>query len=194
MRRPCSPLFAILFLTIQATTVSAAAPHIMLLQGSLLDRPVVMADWQENHTIMRSLREEAAVKDEELAARPYLDVSLFWGPKWLDYKTQGGSVETLSHEQANQKARLYLARGDSPPLLVFQGKAPRSVGPEGVRVLIQHGIPVRFDNQELQDNSLRSMWFAIPTSVLLVAALMLIRVRRGRHSAVIKNVAAQRSR
>jgi hypothetical protein len=176
MRRPCSPLLAILILAISATTVSAAAPHIMLFQGELLDRPIAMSDWQENHIVMGSLSEEGAAKDEVLTDRQYIDVALFWGPKWFEYKTSGGSVNALTHAQANQKARLYLARGDSAPVLVFEGKAPRYVGPEGVRVLTQHGVPLKPETRLITKvNSQNSMWLTfigVPSLVLFLIVLL----------------------
>lgn len=176
MRRPCSPLLAILILAVSATTVSAAAPQIMLFKGSLLDRPVAMADWKENHTVMASLSEEGTAKDEVLKDRQYIDVALFWGPKWLEYKANGGSVSGLTPEQANQQARLYVARGGSAPILVFEGKVPRYVGPEGVRVLEQHGLPVRPDTRLItKTSSQNSMWLTfigVPSIVLFLIVLL----------------------
>ena len=201
MRRPCSPILALLILVFQVTTVSAAAPHIMLIQGSLLDRPVLMADWQENHAVMSSLGEEGSAKHEDLTTRDYLDIALFWGPKWLEYKTKGGSIGALTQEKANQKARFYLARGDSPPVLVFEGKAPRYVGSEGVRVLVEHGVPVSSASQEIQASTENSKWFiAAVMSILLFAGMSLIAIRMVLHPgpqeepqpAIMTNVAEPR--
>lgn len=181
MRRPCSLILALLILAFQVTTVSAAAPHIMLIQGSSLEKPIVMSDWQQNHQVMTSLSEEGAASQEDLTTRDYLDISMFWGPEWLEYKTTGGSLDLLTQEKANQRARLYLARGDSPPILVVEGKAPRYVGSEGVRVLAQNGVSVFMTTQETRANSDDSKWFYIAvTSILLCAVMSLLAIRMKR--------------
>jgi len=189
MRRPWILLLAIPMWVIPGTAVNAAAPHIMLFQGSRLERPIVMADWQENHTVMGSLSEESAVKDRQITEREYLDVSLFWGPKWIEYKNRGWSVDALTQEQANQKARLYLASGDSPPILVFEGKAPRYVGPDGVQLLLKHGVPVTAV-QGRQNSSLRVP--VVIASTLALAGLVLMLIRRRRRPVIMTNVARQR--
>jgi hypothetical protein len=173
----------------------------MLIQGSPLEKPIIMSDWQENHQIMMSLSEEGAASQEDLTSRDFLDISMFWGPEWLEYKAKGGSLDSLTQKKANQRARLYLARGDSQPILVFEGKAPRYVGSEGVRVLAQHGVSLLTTTEETRANSDNSKWFYIAvTSILLCAVMSLFAIRmklfpvsqKEPPPAVITNVAGQR--
>ena len=72
-----------------AAPARAAAPRFLLVYGTALARPVVLADWQENLDFMLATTEPAAVTSEELARRPYLDLALFWGQPWNDYATRG---------------------------------------------------------------------------------------------------------
>jgi hypothetical protein len=153
----------------------------MLIHGSRLEKPILVTDWKENHALVSSLSEEGAAKQEDLTNRDYLDISLFWGPEWLEYKIKGGSFEALTPEKGNQKARLYLARGDSPPVFVFEGKAPRYVGAEGVRVLVQHGVSVSMATQEITPNSDISKWLVATVIILLCAGVGFFGIRMVLH-------------
>lgn len=166
-------LLALLILAIPMTA-KAAAPHYIIFRGSLLAKPVVMAEWHENQTIFHSLSEEGTVK-EELTGE-YLDVSLYWGPEWSDYKTQGGSIEELSQKEANQKAQLYLARGGSLPILVLEGRPPRYVGREGIAVLARHGIPTSTSHSPL--------WLIYLGLFILLSGALLIYLVKSRKKSV----------
>jgi hypothetical protein len=128
--------FTVLVLLATPITVTAAAPHIVILYSG--DDQIVISDWGENHRLMASLSDEPVNEDLTITGdrTEYLNVALFWFPKWRDYPTP----EDLNPIQGDQFGRLHL--GD-PPILVLEGQPARYVGVDGVRMLEQHGVVTR---------------------------------------------------
>jgi hypothetical protein len=127
-----------------AVPATAAAPRLIMVYGGPLARPVVLADWWGNLAVITG--EAVDVRPEGLSARPYLNLALFWGPRWDTYVRDGGSLDALHPEQANEHARFYPAVGEAPALVESQNIGGlRRLPPQGAEVLARHGIPVRLD-------------------------------------------------
>lgn len=125
----------------------AAAPRLMMVYGPPLPEPIVLRDWRENLTVMVNMK-RTNIDPGELEGRPYLKMALFWGPRWAEYVEEGGSLDALRPEQANQHARFYPATGDEPALITLNSSklgpgSIRRVEPEALAVLSRRGVPVR---------------------------------------------------
>jgi hypothetical protein len=136
---------------------------------------VVISNWEENHRLIASLRDEP-VKTEELSGREYLDVALFWRPQWSNGYNSQRNLEAITPDQADQRGRLYLANEDSAAVLALDGGRARALGPDGVDVLTQHGVPVK-----AQRRSRSAMWLVAGIgSILLAGFIALMFRKRGR--------------
>ena len=91
------------------TSLGAAGPRLILISGGGLERPIVLSDWQENMSFLQQLTTPQGPEPRQLAARPFLNVSLFWGPQWDEYLRDGRPLSELRPEQANQHGRFYPA-------------------------------------------------------------------------------------
>lgn len=121
----------------------AAAPRIMVISGGALPRPVILTDWADNTTIVQG--NELQIDPSQLAARPYLSVSLFWGPQWDAYIAAGRPLAALDAAQPTQTGRIYPGVGGGPALLVLDAAngAPTSVrelSGLGAEVLADAGV------------------------------------------------------
>jgi len=70
--------------------------------------------------ITTGINERANQQPKALAARPFYDLALFCGLKWVHYMDDGRSLTTLTADEANQHARFYPAVGAAPAVVVFQ--------------------------------------------------------------------------
>jgi hypothetical protein len=70
-----------------------------------------------------------------------MEIALYWGSGWERYL---GNSE-LHPQQADQKGKFYPAVGDAAPVIELEVGLPRRLSPEGVEILVRHGIPVRLD-------------------------------------------------
>jgi hypothetical protein len=124
-----------------ATPAFAAAPPLVLVYGPGLDRPVRLDDWWGNYSLL--IGEEAADSDlADLAERPFLDVALFWGPRWVDSVQRGEPLDQIQPEQANQFGRIYPSFGGRRALIVLD-LLSRRLPDQGVALLEQHGIQMQ---------------------------------------------------
>jgi hypothetical protein len=105
---------------VQASTLNAAAPRLALVSGALLERPVLIQDWDDTMRIMAGINNRASAPSDALTGRPYYELALFWGMEWVQYVNDGRPVTALKPEQANQHARFYPAVGMAPALVVFE--------------------------------------------------------------------------
>jgi hypothetical protein len=124
---------------------NAAAPRIVIVSGSSLPRPVVITDWKRIFAVVAEISPAQALPRSELASRPRLRLSLFWGPRWNAYLAGGGSASALRPRQADQQGSYYPAAGGRPAAvdLPWAGRWPRVVPATAVRILVRFGVPAR---------------------------------------------------
>ena len=128
-----------------AGSAHAAAPRIIIFSGKPLAQPVVISDWQAIFRVFEQLvpaRARVAPR-AELAGRPRLKVSMFWGPRWIDYLHEGKRASALRPGQADQSGSFYPAwRGRGALIdLSGAGQSPRVVPPEALAILKRCGVP-----------------------------------------------------
>lgn len=131
---------------------SVAAPAIVVVDGSLLSRRVILADVGENVRLFVQFSGPLPPGDAEAAResfrrRPHLDLWLFWGLKWYSAATDTASWAKLKPQDADEHARFYPARKGEEAIIELDGThgvAPsvRRVSPEALSILKAHGIPV----------------------------------------------------
>lgn len=131
--------------------VAAAAPRYIIASGTLLPQPIILDDWQENLALMSATVEDPpppTVSDADLAARPSIDLALFWDATiWEPLVLQHG-LSSLQPQDANQHARFYPAIGANAPLFVGRAAGvfgPHRIGVRGLDVLARHGVPTRVE-------------------------------------------------
>lgn len=149
------PLFAAILggtlVLLFGTPVDAAAPRYIIASGALLSHPIVLDDWRENLDLMGATVEDPtppAVSDADLAARPSIDLALFWDATiWEPLVMQHG-LSGLQPQDANQHARFYPAIGANAPLFVGMADGvfgPNRISVRGLAVLARHGVPTRVE-------------------------------------------------
>lgn len=92
-----------------AGTASAAAPRIIIVSGKPLAQQVVIANWQSIFAVVDEVANARVVQRRQLAGRPSLKVSMFWGPRWNDYLSKGNRASALRPKQADQFGSFYPA-------------------------------------------------------------------------------------
>ena len=131
---------------------SLAAPWAIIAHGPLLAERVVIADWNENLRIVSAFSQSSRkVPPRAMAGRAYVDLAMYWGPEWKHLQHDPEAVRRLRNEGASQRARLYLAQGDHPAVVVYnlpvvpmfsETLATHEVSDKGLAVLGAHGIPI----------------------------------------------------
>jgi hypothetical protein len=106
-------------------SLHAAFPRLVMVSGGALEAPVVMTDWALTADLLQNLGAQKPVPVAQLEGRPFLHVSMFWGPQWKQFMDEGRPVSSLRHEQGNEFGRLYPAVGPQPAMLILGG-APRA--------------------------------------------------------------------
>lgn len=130
-----------------AGVADAAAPRIVIFSGKPLGHPVVISDWQAISGVFEQLVPAYArvAPRAELAGRPRLRVSMFWGPRWIDYLREGKRASALRPGQADQFGSFYPAwRGRAALIdLSGAGRSPRVVPSKAIAVLKRFGVPTK---------------------------------------------------
>lgn len=125
----------------------AAAPRIVIFSGKSLARPVVISDWQAISRMFEQLVPAHApvAPRAKLAGRPRLKVSMFWGPRWIDYLREGKRASALRPGQADQFGTFYPAWRGSAALIDLSGagQSPRVVPSKALAVLKRFGVPTK---------------------------------------------------
>jgi hypothetical protein len=123
---------------------SAASPRILLFSGAPLTHPIVISDWQRIFRFYVPTATSARVTRSQLAARPRLRVSLFWGPRWIDYLAHGRDPQTLRPRDADQTARFYPAWHGHAALFDLPSvwRRPRTVPAAALAILGRYGVPL----------------------------------------------------
>ena len=102
-------------------SLHAAFPRLIMVSGGALKSPVVMTDWDLTAKMLQNLGASKSVPVAQLEGRPFLQVSMFWGPQWKQFMDDGRAVASLRPEQANEFGRLYPAVGNQPAMLILSG-------------------------------------------------------------------------
>jgi hypothetical protein len=122
-----------------ATAVEAAAPRYILVSGPGLARPVLLANWEENGTLLAALVKASRARAEtvrRLSKRPRLRLGLFWG--WPEGR------RPTQPSQANQKGWFYPIWRSQPAvidLLVNGVRVPRIAPIRVLNIFSRHGVP-----------------------------------------------------
>ena len=155
--RCASSLCVVAIVVASVVSLNAAAPRLILISGPLLERPILIEDWDDNARIMAGINERTVAQSEPLVDRPFFELALFWGLEWVQYANDGRPLAHLKPEQANQHARFYPAVGAAPALVVFRDE-PGEMGENARRmglirpveqmaldVFARYGLRVRMD-------------------------------------------------
>lgn len=128
-----------------ATVAEAAAPRIVIVSGKPLARQVVISDWEKIFTIVQGVANARPAPRANLAGRPRLKVSMFWGRRWNEYLDSGKLASGLRPRQADQFGSFYPAwRGRRALIdLPWAGRWPRPVSAKALAILTRYGVPMR---------------------------------------------------
>lgn len=146
MRLPSVTVAAIVAAAaVTADAAHAAAPRIIVFSGSPIAHQVVVSDWQAIFRVIEQIAPARAAPRTQLAGRPRLRVSMFWGPRWIDYLNEGKRASALRPGQADQFGSFYPAwRGRAALIdLPWAGQWPRVVPPKALVVLKRFGVPTK---------------------------------------------------
>lgn len=95
-----------------ATPAAAAGPRVILVYGSLLDRPVALSDWAENARLLGDADSGVQAAPELAGRRPCFHFALFSVPDWVRYLDEGRPLAALRPEWATERGRPCPAWGD----------------------------------------------------------------------------------
>jgi hypothetical protein len=127
IRRATGVLAVVCVSLVWGASLHAAFPRLVMVSGGALKASVVMTDWELTATMLQNLGSPKPIPVAQLEGRPFLQVSMFWGPQWKQFMDEGRPVASLRHEDGNEFGRLYPAVGDQPAVLILTG-APRNFG------------------------------------------------------------------
>jgi hypothetical protein len=127
-----------------ADAAQAAAPRIVIFSGKPVAHQIVISDWQAIFRLVDQIAPARVVRRAEVAHRPRLKVSMYWGPRWSDYLNEGKRASALRPGQADQVGSFYPAFWGRPALidLPWAGKWPRLVPPKALAILKRFGVPI----------------------------------------------------
>jgi hypothetical protein len=147
------------------TVSEAAAPRLVMVYGSLLDKPAVIDDWigiEEKLYWCQGLcsvdgkvtdgRQKNDIEPADLKGRPYLDLALFWGTPWVQYVNDGKPLGNIKAEDAEATlgqgmqssaahGKFYPACGDLPAVIWLY--TIKRVNEDGLKLLSKFGVPIR---------------------------------------------------
>lgn len=137
-------LVAVALFASGASIAQAAAPRILIISGKPLRHQVVISDWTGIFSIWQELVAARAAARGQLADRPQLIVSMFWGPQWNDY-LRSKPATALRPRQANQFGSFYPAWRRRPAMIDLPGAGrwPRLVPAKALTSLKAYGVPIR---------------------------------------------------
>lgn len=125
-----------------AAPAQAAAPRILIISGKPLRHQVVISDWPNIATITRSSPGMRPTPRRQLADRPHMTISMFWGPQWSDYLRSGKPATALRPKQADQVGRFYPAWRGRPAVLDLPWAGwPQRATAKALAILHRSGVP-----------------------------------------------------
>jgi len=105
----------VLFAALCATrSLIAIRPVIIMFYGGGLERPVFVTDTMVFH----DLENPTTIRARDLGDRKYLEVAMFWGPRFNPYRSGEKPMSELTVAHASQHGRLYPATGREPAVLL----------------------------------------------------------------------------
>lgn len=110
-----------------ASPASAVAPHLIMLQGESLSRPVFVTQPYDLFQFMCALEGRATLEAPALEDRPFVSLSAFWGAPWVDYAAKPQWQAEIRADQANHHGRFYPATGSSGAMFVSTAIRVQSV-------------------------------------------------------------------
>ncbi|MFL5954345.1 MAG: hypothetical protein ACJ76I_09590 [Gaiellaceae bacterium] len=131
-------------LLVAVGSASAAAPRIVIFSGGPLAHQIVVSDWQAIFAVTQAAVAAPTAPRAQLAHRPSVHVSMFWGPGWNDYIRSGKDPKALRPGQADQAGRFFPAYHGRPALidLGWAGAWPRHVPRRALTILKSFGVAV----------------------------------------------------
>jgi hypothetical protein len=129
---------------VAVSPASAAAPRIVIFSGGPLRHQIVISDWRSIFAVTQATVGARAAPRAQLAHRPSLRVSMFWGPGWNEYIREGKDPRALRPGQSDQTGWFFPAYRGRPALMDLQwsGRGPRHVPPPALSVLKRFGVPI----------------------------------------------------
>ena len=127
-----------------ASVARAASPRIVIVSGKPLAHQVVISNWPAIFRVVEEVATARLVQRAQLAHRPRLKVSMFWGPRWIEYLSSGHEASALRPGQADQFGSFYPARNGRPAVidLPWAGRWPRVVPGKALATLRHFGVPI----------------------------------------------------
>jgi hypothetical protein len=133
----------------KARAARTAFPAIIIFEGELLRRRIVVVDRDVNSRLLLGDGELTIGRDvtsHELETRPHFDMWLYWGWHWTVLAKDSAALTNLRESAATQHGRFYPARGASTGLLLLDatGSSGRSLRREThivLGLLKNYGIP-----------------------------------------------------
>jgi hypothetical protein len=92
-----------------ATTASSAAPRLIVVDGGGLSRPIVLADWFENGTLLSQWKLAQPARHPQLRCRPAFRLYFLWGPEWNDYVASRKPLHAIRPSEAGFHGRFWPA-------------------------------------------------------------------------------------
>jgi len=130
-----------------AGAAHAAAPRILIVSGKPLAHQVVISNWHSIAVVIQEVANNSRVaqRGQLVAGRPRLKVSMFWGPRWNDYLSNGHRATALRPHQADQFGSFYPAWRGRPALMelsLADRRWPRVVPARALAILKRFGVPI----------------------------------------------------
>jgi hypothetical protein len=106
----CALVVAASFNARQPADAARVSPAIIRIAGPSLARPVVIT-YRTNlpYVLIGDVWARRAATPPIPDERPFLEMALYWGPKWIDYVDVGRPLAALVPGQADQTGRFYPA-------------------------------------------------------------------------------------
>lgn len=129
---------------VAAPAARAAAPRILIVSGAPLAHQIAISNWAAIFRVVEPVASASSVKRAQLAGRPRLRLSMFWGPRWVDYLAAGHRATALRPQDADQQGSFYPAWHGRPAAidLPWAGSWPRLVPAKALATLKHYRIPI----------------------------------------------------
>jgi hypothetical protein len=129
---------------VAAPAAQAAAPRIVIVSGKPMAHQIAISSWTAIFRIIEPVASAPNVKRTKLVGRPRLRLSMFWGPRWVDYLAAGHRAAALHPQDADQQGNFYPAWHGRPAAieLPWAGSWPRLVPAKALAILKHYRIPV----------------------------------------------------
>jgi hypothetical protein len=146
VRRAIIVILVALLGGVTAASAFAAAPRLILVDRGGLSRPIVLADWSENGTLLTEWLRAHPTSHARIRCRPAYRLSFMWGPEWNENVDSGKPFRAIRPRDTDAHGRFWPAwRGHSALLDPGHGVllGARVATPTQLRILRRHGVPVR---------------------------------------------------